>query len=205
MMRSKILMAATVIALTTGMAHATSVATSFLGTDTFLDTTSNSKLTVSAVQDMTPISFAISQGQHFYTSDLMTLFTTDTSGGNFFGSTAINTVKVNFDFTEPSAGSGIVGGKTSETVFSIFGDILGSTGAVNWNNPSVITFSDGALLDVTLGDTFFLSGGSSNSAVISARFRLAKSPDPVPVPEPGSLALLSTGIVGLALLARKKR
>lgn len=196
------LIAVTAIAVTTGAANAMP----FLGTDTFTDTTAGSPLSLTATYDLNPISFDIGPGLSFSTPDLLTIISSDASGGSFSGSTAVNNIQVTFDFSKPDAGTGSASGIGSETVVNVFGSVF-SGGFVVWKNPSAITFPDGTLLDVALGNTggFFDTGGASGRATISADFTLVGDPrsDPVSVPEPGSVALLGTGLLGLALLARQ--
>lgn len=193
-----LLAAFTGLALTAGAAHATV----FTGTDTFTDSTPNNALNLTARYDLDPINFNLTAGHTFSTLDLLTITSTDTSNGSFFGSTATDAIKVTFAFTAPSLGTGSTTGSGSETVFSFFGYIDGSTGDISWTNSNTITFADGAPLSVSLGDTWLSGTDTTKSGVVAASFRDIK--DPASVPEPMSLAALGSGLIGLGMIRRKR-
>jgi PEP-CTERM motif len=185
------------VALTVGAAHATP----FVGTDTFTDQTPGNALNLTATYDLNPISFNLTAGHTYSTLDLLTIKSTDSSGGSFFGSTATDNIEVSFLFTSPSSGTGSTSGSGSETVFNLFG-FISSSGAITWDNPNAITFSDGAVLSVSLGDTTLSGTGTTKSGVVSATFKDVA--DPTPVPEPMSLALLGTGAFALGIIRRRR-
>lgn len=89
-----------------------------------------------------------------------------------------------------------------------FGDFDGC-GTVVWSpNPALIPFL-GGVLSVTLTDALFPTKGATNGvpkylATVHATFKL-ESLDYTTVPEPTSLILLGSGLVGIATRVRRRR
>ena len=194
-MHCRTLLAAFVgLAITAGAAHATV----FTGTDAFTDSTPHNPLNLTATYDLNPMSFNLTAGHTFHTSDLLTIRSTDNSSGG----TATDNIEVSFTFTDPSSGTGSTSGSGSETVYSFWGWVYGSTGAITWDNPSTINFADGAILNVSLGNATLSGSGTTKTAVISASFTDVQ--DPTDVPEPMSLAALGSGLIGLGMVRRKR-
>jgi hypothetical protein len=115
-------------------------------------------------------------------------------------------ITVNFDFVLPPPAFG--GSADGSTVSGLFG-----TGFVDWNNPAFIHFGEqgDGVLQVSLEDESFnggffglgLTGGEGNGANVKVTFKL-KHEATTEVPEPGTLAVLGLGLVGLAAVRRRK-
>jgi hypothetical protein len=133
-----------------------------------------------------------------------TLGVTGTPGAVFINGDTINT----------SAGFGFAGDP-----FSLFLDDLAfflhaplTMSSDDLNGPSSATFS---FFDVTIGaqvapgtyfGTFYVLGGADSFAqnhLASASFQIDVTPGPTPVSEPGTLGLLSIGVIGLGVLRRR--
>jgi hypothetical protein len=134
-----------------------------------------------------------------------TLGVTGTPGAVFINGDTINT----------SAGFGFAGDP-----FSLFLDDLSfflnapfTISSDDLNGPSSATFN---FFDVTIGaqvapgtyfGTFYVLGGADSfdqNILALASFQIDVTPGPTPAPEPGTLALLSTGVIGLGVLRRRK-
>ncbi|WP_008314374.1 PEP-CTERM sorting domain-containing protein [Leptolyngbya sp. PCC 6406] len=133
---------------------------------------------------------------------LFTLWTDETAVN--LDDLASKPISVDFTFSLPKVFGGTVGGET-KGFRSLFGVIQG--GQVIWDGPSVFAFGNGGLLEVTLSDTIFNKGlfglneGEKHGAKIHATFKLVS--DHVDVPEP--TALLGLGLLGLGMLAQRRR
>jgi hypothetical protein len=142
-------------------------------------------------------------------NDFVTISTTDTTG-SFLGTTEKDNIAENFSFTLPSALSGSLSGTGSETVYTgFFGIVDGVSGKISWNNPLTLDFTDGAILQISLGDATFDASGyfsdPNQSVDVNATLKLVQDPTPTSVPTPGSLTLLATALLGLGIFCRRHR
>ena len=187
-----------VVSLAAGVAQAAPL-TNVQGTATFTDTgPSNNNLSFTGVFSPNPLNMNLSTtGPASKTYDpYLTIQSNDTNG---FG-TATDNLMVAFNFTQPDPATGGITGTGSEEVE--FGGFF-SNGSITWNNGGMntVTFSDGAVLQIALSNADFSNFGRNDSADIKGTFTLTHDPS---VPEPGALALLGVGLLGLGVVGRRK-
>jgi hypothetical protein len=144
----------------------------------------------------------------FATSTAANLTGGVSSGGNLtltFHQLSVNggaagpgTVQISLTFGTTSCGTGCF-------------DIAGGTVSV-WNGASTLlftgTFSSGTATELN-GNNLFLSGVTTGGNTVAGVIKLGTSgwfgsSDTIVTPEPGTLGLLGTGLIGMAGLVRRK-
>lgn len=134
--------------------------------------------------------------------DLFKIWTNETSV-NYNEDNVPRSASVDWVFTAPVGGASSAGASKGG-YFWFF-----QYGAIEWDNPTIVTFANGAKLKVRLSHEIFNAGvlgltpGYDYGAMVTAKLKLIKKG--IDIPEPGALALLSTGLLGMGILLRRRR
>jgi hypothetical protein len=177
--------------LATGVANAAPVNVG--GSYTLTPTGTNGVVTV--FDDLTdPFSIPLTVG----TPDTLDFITLTPDPGN--GTKTYNfTIDASFNITQPGTASDADLGTGT---FHVRGNSIDS-GSLTWADGSSgdnITLSDGAVLNLNLSDVSFGgSAGSGTPETVTATFTLVSGPLPA-VPEPATLAILGSALLGLGAM-----
>ncbi|MBV8702084.1 MAG: PEP-CTERM sorting domain-containing protein [Acetobacteraceae bacterium] len=158
----------------------------------------NNLLTVTS----TPGGFSVPLSLNQEVTDVTLANYNTTDPNHSFASIATDQIEGTFTFTKPVSNVYSVNGDVTETTVDFFGH-LSSQGTLTWtSNDLNVAFSDGSVLDIGLGPSFFGNGnGTSDAGTVSANFTLVKEP----VPEPASMTLFGAGLLGLGTIAMRRR
>lgn len=206
-MPSRITVLAAIAAVPLVFLGARANATTFQGTATFADSTNTNNLTVTGSPNpsnqFTYTATAGDIGSYF---TLMTLSTTDTATSA--NNTLSDDVSLTFSFSLPDTGSGSLAGTATETV-TLSGKSRNAdgSGSVTWSSPNdvLVTFSDGAQLQIDVSDVTLGSSGQNTALSGDLMVRFEDIKDPTNAPEPASMALVATSLIGLGLVRRRRK
>jgi len=119
-------------------------------------------------------------------------------------------VRATIDLVAPSNTALIQEGDYLGLSIPIWGGFSFTTGQITWGNPVQVDYGVGGLLELALSDVNIFGSGSSFpvtgtiSNIHASSLDVTTAATPTPVPEPSTILLLGTGIMGLIVVTRKK-
>jgi hypothetical protein len=154
-----------------------------------------------------PFQFDLNAGEH-KTFKLFDIYTNEGSVNR--DDQQPQPISVDFSFLQPASGIATVNGETvGQTVF--WG--LFQNGHVSWDDPAQFSFgpNNDGLLQIALADADFNKGigglwpGNCFGAAIDATISLLSDATPADVPEPNASALFALALMGMGLVAYRRR
>ncbi len=174
-------------------------AETFAGSASFTDLGPNTnKVSFTGVFD--DPSFSFSGGTGYVYTDNLNITGYDL---NLADKTQSDNLQVSLTFTLPSPENGTIGG-TGTITDTFYGFFWADSDTITWssNNPATVNFADGSQLSVYIADASFGGfDGVSWSCDDPVTFTVTNVGA---APEPGSLALLGTSILGGAGILRRR-
>ncbi len=182
-----------------GSSMANPIGLTYAGDIAFLDKADSGRnvaVTMNLANPTSPnFSTDLTVGMEHDLGNLFSLTTTVATGGTY---RFIDDIVVTFTFTQPPGGTGTV---TATDTGSIRGNNLGAID-ISWNNPTFVSFSDGSILSIALQTIDPPGSYRQQTDLIDVKFTLTQGP--TAVPEPLTLAVLGTGLIGLGMVRRRQ-
>lgn len=178
-------------------------ADTFSGTATFTDNSSSSNNDYNFTGSFDSSPFSFSATNNYVYNDNLTI-TASTAGCVYSyrgcGNASDDQLAVTVQFSNPSGASGPAGFSGTGDV-TWYGFVYGSD--IDWSsNSQLVTFSNGSTATVNLANVDGILDWKGQ--IVDCMSINVDPSSPSPTPEPTSLALLGTGILGLAGAARRK-
>jgi hypothetical protein len=205
-MRSLLVTAGILVLAVAGPANAASFTVDDYSISQFTDTNNGLSIEVTKLMgDNHP--FTLTSVGQSHTTELFRIGTNESSIED--DDVVQKNITVNFTFSAPAPGfggaeAGLTGGTyvvPGSVPLTILCAVNGGCGYVIWDAPAVLTFGTTGQLKIQLSDELFLTPGS---AVVDATFTLLQQDTPVSTPEPGTMALVATGIAAAAARLRRR-